>query len=100
MLAMTSGTLPIAHSVGGLTDSIKNGVNGFLFREYSAKAIKETVEKAVWIWKNDRKRYIKMVKTALKSDFSWERSAEEYIKLYKKLVVGRPAVGGIPLRRD
>src|SRR3989338_1224781 len=100
MLDMTSGTLPIAHSVGGLTDSIKNGVNGFLFREYSAKAIKETVEKAVWIWKNDRKRYIKMVKTALKSDFSWERSAEEYIKLYKKLVVGRPAVGGIPLRRD
>lgn len=87
MIAMCYGTLPIAHRTGGLIDSIKNGHNGFLFDNYSAEALRETVEKAVHIWRHERKQYQKMVENALCADFSWDKSAKEYLRLYEKLMV-------------
>lgn len=86
MIAMYYGTLPIAHRTGGLADSIKNGVNGFLFDKYSSQALEMTVKKALDIWHNDRMKYRQMVETALSADFSWDKSAKEYLDLYQKLV--------------
>lgn len=85
MIAMSYGALPIAHRTGGLTDSINNGSNGFLFSNYSAETLRETVEKAVDMWQNEKKKYQEMVENALSADFSWDKSAKEYLKLYKKL---------------
>lgn len=88
MMAMFCGTLPIAHKTGGLSDSIKNHVNGFLFEKYSSEALEKTMKEAVEIWKKDKQRYRMMVETALKTDFSWKRSAGEYLDLYEKLAHG------------
>ncbi|HYM65327.1 MAG TPA: glycogen/starch synthase [Candidatus Sulfotelmatobacter sp.] len=86
MIAMLFGTIPIAHKTGGLKDSIKDGFNGFLFSNYSSEALEERVMKAVDIWKNDRPKYEQMVENALATDFSWKKNAEEYLKLYEKLL--------------
>jgi len=86
MIAMSYGTLPIAHKTGGLIDSIKNGQNGFLFNNFSAEALRETVEKATYIWKHEKKQYQEMVENALSVDFSWDKSAKEYLALYEKLI--------------
>lgn len=86
MIAMSYGTLPIAHRTGGLIDSIKNGHNGFLFNSYSSEALRETVEKAVHVFRHGE--YSKMVENALSSDFSWDKSAKEYLRLYEKLING------------
>lgn len=86
MIAMCYGTLPIAHRTGGLIDSIKNGHNGFLFNNYSAETLLETIEKAVSIWKHEKNQYKEMVENALSADFSWDKSAKEYLKLYEKLI--------------
>ena len=86
MIAMSYGTIPIAHKTGGLVDSIKPGFNGFLFEEYDAKALEIAVLKAADIWKNQKEKYKEMVKNALSTDFSWTKSAKEYIRLYEKLL--------------
>lgn len=88
MIAMSYGTIPIAHRTGGLIDSIKNGDNGFLFNNYSAETLRETVEKAIHIWRHEKKRYHEMVENALATDFSWDKSAKEYLRLYEKLIIG------------
>jgi len=87
MIAMSYGTLPIAHRTGGLIDSIKNEHNGFLFSNYSAETLRETVEKAVYIWKHEKKQYHEMVENAMATDFSWDKSAKEYLRLYEKLIM-------------
>jgi starch synthase len=88
MIAMSYGTLPIAHRTGGLIDSIKNERNGFLFNSYSAETLRETVEKAVDIFRHEKGKYHEMVENALSSDFSWDKSAKEYLRLYAKLIIG------------
>lgn len=86
MIAMLFGTIPIAHSTGGLRDSIKDGYNGFLFSRYNSEALEDKVRKAVTIWKNDRKTFEKIVQNAQATDFSWNKSAQEYLSLYEKLI--------------
>lgn len=86
MIAMCFGTLPIAHRTGGLIDSINNEYNGFLFKNYTAEALRETVKKAVNILLHDKKKYKEMVENALSTDFSWNKSAKEYLRLYEKLI--------------
>lgn len=86
MIAMLFGTIPIAHGTGGLKDSIKDGHNGFLFSKYSSEALEDKISKAVEIWKNDRKTFEKIVQNAQATDFSWNKSAQEYISLYDKLI--------------
>jgi starch synthase len=88
MLAMRFGTLPIAHNVGGLHDSIRDGYNGFLFSKYSSVYLEKSMNRGVALWRNDRKTYDTMVENALKTDFSWKKSAQEYSDLYQKMIDG------------
>ncbi len=88
MIAMLFGTLPIAHKTGGLVDSIRDGDNGFLFDKYTSEALEKTLKKALQIWRSDKSNYKKMVENAMDTDFSWIKSAGEYLKLYNKLVKG------------
>jgi starch synthase len=86
MIAMLFGTIPIAHKTGGLIDSIKDNVNGFLFADYSSEALERAVNKAINLWKNDKVKFSEMVDNAFNADFSWKRSAQEYLNLYQKLL--------------
>lgn len=86
MIAMRYGTLPIARATGGLKDSINDGIDGFLFKEYSSFELEKKMKKAVGIWKNDKKRINNMIICAMQKDFSWDKSAKEYVNLYKKLI--------------
>lgn len=88
MNAMLLGTLPIAHKTGGLVDSIKDNTNGFLFEEYSSEALEKSFMKAIDIWQNHKHRYQEMVEKAISTDFSWKKSAGEYLELYTKLLDG------------
>lgn len=88
MMAMYFGTIPIAHKTGGLIDSIKNEVNGFLFDRYSSEVLEHTYRKAIKIYQSDRKKMHEMMQEALTADFSWKKSAGEYLVLYNKLVSG------------
>ena len=83
MIALKYGTIPLVFKTGGLSDTISED-NGFIFKDYSLRSFAYTVKRSVLAYE-DKKRWLKLVKRAFTYDFSWERSAREYIRLYKKL---------------
>lgn len=85
MIAMSYGTIPIASDTGGLRDSILNGKNGFLFKKGKSLRLKKSIEHALHRMK-DKAGFKKMVECAIKTDFSWNKSAILYKKLYKEML--------------
>lgn len=85
MIAMKYGTLPIASNTGGLKDSILNGRNGFLFKKGKSLHLKKIIEHALNRMKN-KDRFKRMVERAMKRDFSWDKSAVLYKKLYEDII--------------
>jgi len=85
MMAMRYGTLPIVREVGGLKDSVKNGVTGFVFEKYSSEDFIACVERGLKVY-NDKSRFTLMAQNAMREDFSWKKSAIEYKKLYERVI--------------
>lgn len=85
MIAMRYGTIPLVRKTGGLADTVVDGESGFVFEKYHAFALKEAMERAITAWQ-DIKNWQRMIKTAMRQDFSWKRSAREYLTLYRKLL--------------
>lgn len=98
MYSMKYGTLPIVRATGGLDDSVENydektgEGTGFKFYEPSAKAIYYTVGWAVSTYYDRKEHMKKMIKNAMARDFSWEKSAREYEKLYEKAIRNKKAL--------
>lgn len=87
MIAMWYGTLPIVHGVGGLKDSVINEKTGFVFDSYTSKDLTQSLKKAVELYNKDRKTFDHLVENALDQDFSWKKSAIEYLRLYEKIIM-------------
>jgi starch synthase len=85
MIAMRYGTVPVARATGGLKDTI-NAKTGFLFRKFSKKHFEKTLSKALRIYRSDRGKWNSLRIAGMCKDWSWKKSAEEYIKLYKKTI--------------
>lgn len=84
MIASRYLTVPVVRETGGLYDSIKPygaGGNGFTFAAYNAGDMLYVLREAVSLYKNKPEWQKLMIKTGT-TDFSWQRSAEEYKKLY------------------
>lgn len=84
MIAMWYGTLPIVHAVGGLKDSVEDGINGFCFNEYSSGRLFDAITRAFSVYTRDTLKL--MIKNAMKTDFSWNTSAKLYKDLYEKVI--------------
>ncbi|HPQ82042.1 MAG TPA: glycosyltransferase, partial [bacterium] len=90
MISLKYGTIPIVRATGGLDDSIvdfdgKKG-NGFKFAGITAPDLVAVVGRALAIYREKpQERWKNLVKRAMQADFSWNRSAREYQRLYKKL---------------
>jgi starch synthase len=84
MIAMKYGTLPIAHAVGGLMDTIEDGRTGFLYKDYYSRGLVRAITRAKEVFVNEPSQWQRMVDSAMRMDFSWDRSAREYVKLYEK----------------
>ena len=86
------GTVPIVRKTGGLADTVKDwdeqnhfgfkDGNGFSFHDYSGLALFKSVERAVNTFKH-KNIWKKIQMNGMRLDFSWTRSAEKYIELYK-----------------
>lgn len=89
MVSLRYGTIPIVRETGGLKDSIKdcggkNG-NGFTFKTYNAHDMLDATVRARALY-DQKLKWGKLVSRALREDFSWDRSAQLYIGLYKEIV--------------
>ncbi len=91
MVALRYGTIPIVRETGGLkdtiTDSGDNEGNGFTFARYNAHDMLHAIRRAVEGYQNEEGWNI-LVKRAMECNNSWNRSANEYIRLYKNVLKG------------
>ncbi len=89
MVSLRYGTIPIVRETGGLKDSIKDcggkGGNGFTFKTYNAHDMLDAAVRARAYY-DQKIKWGKLVSHALREDFSWDRSAQLYIGLYKEIV--------------
>jgi starch synthase len=82
------GTVPIVRATGGLEDTIqdynplKEEGNGFKFKDYSAPRLLEAIQRALQVFR-DRAAWEKLMVRGMSADFSWERSAAEYLQVYE-----------------
>jgi len=84
MIASRYGAVPVVRETGGLYDSIRDigfpeGGNGFTFAPYSAWELFNAVKRALALYA-DKAAWEKLVKTDMRWDFSWKRSAKQYKK--------------------
>ena len=83
MRAQRYGTIPVARRVGGLSDTIEDGITGFLFDDYTADDFMTAAVRAVEQY-SDPPAWRAMMREAMARDFGWERSAAKYLQVYKR----------------
>jgi starch synthase len=90
MRAQRYGTIPVARRVGGLADTIEDGVTGFLFDDYTPADFMRAATRAVDQY-HDPVAWEEMMREAMARDFGWERSASRYLNVYRR-VLGLPSI--------
>jgi starch synthase len=89
IFALKYGAVPVVRETGGLADTVKDSFhgtgNGFTFRHYDGKELRDAIERALWGF-SDKKGWKTLTERAMKCDFSWEaNSVDEYIDLYQRI---------------
>ncbi len=88
--ALKYGTIPIVRATGGLDDTIQQfdqnsgEGTGFKFVQYETGAFLDQIKEALKVFE-DRPGWIRLVERGMRADFSWEKSAMEYVSLYEKV---------------
>ena len=91
LISMRYGTLPLVRETGGLKDTVtaynefeKTG-NGFSFANYNSGEMMDVLNLAVDVYYNRPEDWKTLVRNAMSTDVSWEKSAYTYCLLYKEL---------------
>jgi starch synthase len=96
MIAMRYGALPLVRETGGLADTVENYDNspadrgtGFVFNWEMSDAVLNTIRWALDTYHNRPEAWQRMQKRAMQREFSWEKSAGQYVDLYHKALSKR-----------
>ncbi len=105
MYSLRYGTVPVVRAVGGLVDTVRpydpttGQGTGFLFANYRPDALLDALNRALAVYRDPR-RWRRLQKNGMRKDFSWDRSAAEYVTVYKRVMASRrrnrPKPGAAP----
>jgi len=91
------GTVPVVRRTGGLADTIVDTTpetledktaTGFCFDRAEASALWSSVERALDHYRKPE-CWAQIVDTGMRQDFSWKRSAQQYVELYTRVLNGQ-----------
>ncbi len=94
LYSLRYGTVPIVHNVGGLADTVidttpetikNNTATGFVFNQPTVKALHQSINRALEIY-SESKTWKKLVKNGMKAEFTWDKSAKDYLHLYQEIL--------------
>lgn len=94
LYSLRYGTVPVVRATGGLADTITDATpqaladgtaNGFCFHQYNAQALDETLRRACEAYRRPQV-WSQLVGTGMGQDWSWARSAAQYVKLYQETI--------------
>ena len=92
LIALRYGTVPIVRETGGLRDTVEayniysDSGTGFSFENYNAHEMLNIINYAKQIYFEERDKWNGIAFRGMNKDFSWRNSAEEYSRLYRKLM--------------
>src|SRR5262249_10080927 len=93
LYSLAHATVPIVRATGGLADTVVDTnprtladgtANGFSFSEPTPQALWQTIERSLVLWP-DRDVWLKLMTNGMQSDWSWDPSAAEYVRLYEEI---------------
>ena len=88
MIALRYGTVPIVRETGGLKDTVqpyeawRDAGTGFTFANYSSADMLHVLREAAYLYKDYPDAFARLRRRAMERDFSWNRSAGDYLKIY------------------
>ena len=91
MIAMRYGTVPIVRETGGLKDTVhayeawRDSGNGFSFSNYASSDMLHVIREAVELYKDSPDAFARLRERAMSGDFSWSRSAKDYLRMYANI---------------
>lgn len=97
MYSLIYGTVPIVRAVGGLADSVVDAndinrinetANGFSFADFRGDALFWNICRARALY-HDKPAWRRLQQTGMRRDWSWKRSANEYVSVYERAIARR-----------
>jgi starch synthase len=94
LYSLKYGTLPVVHAVGGLANTVVDAdaehvrsgtATGFSFDRPNARKLSDTLSVVYDTYRNKPDVWKQMQRTGMSQDWSWDRSAQEYVDLYRRL---------------
>jgi starch synthase len=94
LYSLAHGTVPIVRATGGLADTVVDATpatlaegtaTGFMFTEPTSDALWHAIERALALWPM-RADWLRVARTGMNADWSWDRSAVEYVKIYQEIL--------------
>lgn len=95
LYGLAYGTPPVVNATGGLADSVIDSnpahlkdktANGFVMVEASAEGLVACILRAVNMFNHDKKTWLQIQMSGMQQNLSWDKSAQEYLALYKTLL--------------
>jgi len=99
MYSLRYGTVPIVREVGGLADTVRDHAprrrtsTGFVFQDYTPAALLGALARALRLYA-DPPKWLALQQAGMRQDFSWDRSAREYVKIYQRAMRKRALADG------
>lgn len=93
MRAQRYGVVPIVRRVGGLADTVEDGVTGFVFGPYHPEPLVGATLRGLDCYANPSE-WERIQGNAMARDFGWERSVEQYLEVYRGAIGMGSPVGG------
>lgn len=91
MYSLRYGTVPIVRATGGLDDTVVDvredptRANGIKFSEYTGRALAKGIQKALAVYQTPELLDL-FRRNGMTADFSWERTAGEFLEVYQRAV--------------
>ena len=91
MIASKYGSIPVVRETGGLKDTVipynefTGEGTGFGFKNYNADELNDTIGYALKLY-NNKDVWRRIMYSAMRLDNSWQKSSNEYKKLYEKIM--------------
>ena len=85
------GTVPVVHATGGLDDTIQEWDpetgegTGFKFPRYDADQFYSAIERALALFRTDKKAWTTLMRNGMSKNHSWKAPAKEYASLYEEV---------------
>jgi starch synthase len=93
LYSLKYGTIPVVRATGGLADTVVDTnadtlaartATGFSFTNYDVASLEETLRRALTVFRQQPDVWAQLVETAMRQDWSWTRSASEYVEVYQE----------------